>query len=159
MAKTDPERVPSPVIGQSVVGDIIELPVDYDAYRTFVVLPKGSVEVSDFPETETGTKLVKFRELQIDHRSSRDEVLDRAKQLKLRPPTLAEVDTFMRRFTSEQWLSAPRIGLIGLATSENGWVSQIIVLGLGGDPCLMDNGGPGDNISYRDHDRFVFVCE
>ncbi len=75
--------------------------------------------MSDYPETETGTKPVRLRELGFDHEPTADEVIAKAKQENCRQPTRVEAETRIRRYTPEQLREQPRVGLIGpgLATS------------------------------------------
>lgn len=109
--------------------------VDYDAYRTidrsrYAYI--GDFTISDYPETETGTKPVRFRELEFDHNPTDDEVLAKAKQENCRQPSRAEAETRIRRYTPEQLREHPRVGLIGPAVDRACGLSRACVYG-GGD--------------------------
>lgn len=114
--------------------DVDEQLVDYDVYRTierdrydYV----GDVSIGDYPETETGTKLVKFRELEFDRYSTDDEVLIKAKQENCRQPSRAEAETRIRRYTPEQLRKNPRIGIIGSSVDRDGDLCRACVHGDG----------------------------
>lgn len=150
------------IVGQSGVGEIYEEEVDYDAFRgkpidrsqhAFV----GDVTEKDYPETETGKKLVRFREVWFDHDPTDDEVLAKGQSIGGRQPSRAESETVIRkRYTAEELGRNPRIGLIGSAVQRGGDLRRAYVDGAGGG-VLLDwdwtvNG-------WRRHCRFVFVCE
>lgn len=105
------------------VASVEEQMVDYDAYRTIDrsrYAYVGDVTTRDYPETETGTKPVRFRELEFDHNPTDDEVLTKAKQENCRQPSRAEAETRIRRYTPEQLREHPRVGLIGPAVDRRG---------------------------------------
>ncbi|MFA5030390.1 MAG: hypothetical protein WC495_02260 [Patescibacteria group bacterium] len=126
--------------------------IDGDRY-TFV----GNVTAADYPETETGKKLVRFRELEFDHDPSDDEVLVKAAELNCRQTSRAEVETYIRkRYTPEQLAENPRIGLIGSAVRRSGDLSRAYVYGF--------RGGVKLNCYWAGHlwhrrCRFVVACK
>lgn len=139
--------------------EMYELPVDYDAFRTirrdryaFV----GDVTISDYPETETGTKPVKFRELEFDHDPTDQEVLDEAKRRNCRQPSRAEAETAICRYTPEQLREHPRVGLIGPAVRRVGDLRRACVSG-GGDGVRL--GWDWAERRWARRCRFVVVCK
>lgn len=108
--------------------------VDYDAYRTIDrsrYAYVGDVTISDYPETESGTKPVRFRELEFDHNPTDDEVIAKSKQENCRQPSRAEAETRIRRYTPEQLREHPRDGLIGPAVRRSGRLDRACVFGDG----------------------------
>lgn len=117
----------------------------------------GDVTVDDYPETQTGKKKVRFREVWLDHDPLDDEVLQLAKQIKCRQPSRAESETVIRkRYTKEQLAKNPRIGLIGPAVQRRGGLRRAYVRG--------DGGGVGLHWCWTEDRwfrgcRFILVCE
>lgn len=117
------------------IDSVEEQLVDYDAYRMIerdAYAYVGDVTIRDYPETETGTKLVRFRELEFDHNPTDDEVLAKAKQENCRQPSRAEAETRIHRYTPEQLREHPRVGLIGPAVSRDGGLCRACVNGFEG---------------------------
>jgi len=93
----------------------------------------GSVTAADYPETETGKKLVRFRELEFDHDPLDDEVLAKAAELNCRQTSRAEVETYIRkRYTPEELAQNPRVGLIGSVVRRSGRLGRACVGGYEG---------------------------
>lgn len=117
----------------------------------------GDVMPSDYPETETGKKPVRFREIWFDHDPTDDDVLERMAALNCRQPSRAEVETVIReKYSSEELGRNPRIGLIGSAVGRSGGLSRAYVRG----------GGDGVRLRWRWIGgrwlrvcRFVVVCK
>lgn len=138
------------LVEQSGVGEVYEEEVDYDAFV-------GDVTEKDYPETETGKKLVRFREVWFDHDPTDDEVLTKGQSIGGRQPSRAESETVIRkRYSAEELGRNPRIGLIGPAVRRLGRLGRAYVHGHGLGVSL--NWGWADGRWLRDC-RFVFVCE
>lgn len=117
----------------------------------------GDVTAADYPETQTGTKKVKFREVWFDHDPLDEEILQLAKQIKCRQPSRAESETVIRvRYTKEQLAKNPRIGLIGPAVQRGGLLVRACVRGLGGGVSLLWRWTEGQ---WPRRCRFLLVCE
>lgn len=117
------------------VASVEEQMVDYDAYRTIErsrYAYVGVVTIADYPEAETGTKPVRFRELEFDHNPTDDEVLAKAKQENCRQPSRAEAETRIRRYTPEQLREHQRVGLVGPAVNRRGRLVRAYVYGYEG---------------------------
>lgn len=116
------------------VASVEEQMVDYDSFRTIdrdAYAYVGDVTIADYPETETGTKPVRFRELEFDHNPTDDEVLAKAKQENCRQPSRAEAETRIRRYAPEQLREHPRVGLIGPAVRRHDDLGRACVDGSG----------------------------
>lgn len=145
------------IVGQN--GTITELLVPYDEFRTIRkdrYYGLGDVKMSDVPEVESGTKPVRFRELEFDHDPSDQEVLDKAEAENCRKPSRAEAETYIRRFSAEQLGKNPRVGLIGPEVRRGGYLYRVYVFGYG-DGVYLYWHWTGNR--WRRHDRFVVVCK
>ncbi len=150
------------LVEQSGVGEIYEEEVDYDPFRgkpidrsryAFV----GDVMEQDYPETETGKKLVRFREVWFDHDPTDDEVLAKGQSIGGRQPSRAESETVIRkRYTAEELGRNPRIGLIGPAVRRGGRLGRAYV---GGGELGVDLYWRRADRGWDRRCRFVFVCE
>jgi hypothetical protein len=90
----------------------------------------GDVTVDNYPNIETGKKLVRFRELAFDHDPTDEEILVKTEQEGCRQPSRAEAETVIRkRYTCEQLAQHPRIGLIGAAVECHGDLDRAYVYG------------------------------
>ncbi len=139
--------------------DIVELPVDYEEFRTirkdrYAFL--GDVNTSDVPEVEHYTHTVRFRELEFDHDPLDQEVLDKAEAENCRQPSRAEAETYIRRFTSEQLGKNPRVGLIGPGVRRLGDLHRVYVIG---DSDGVDLRWHWTEYRWLRNCRFVVVCK
>jgi len=117
----------------------------------------GNVTAAHYPETETGKKLVRFRELEFNHDPTDDEVLTKAAKLNCRQTSRAEVETYIRkRYTPEQLAKNPRIGLIGSAVKRRGLLSRAYVDGFGAGVGLS---WPWTDGHWDRRCRFVAACK
>lgn len=117
----------------------------------------GDVTAADYPETQTGKKKVRFREVWLDHDPLDDEILQLAKQIKCRQPSRAESETVIRkRYTKDQLAKNPRIGLIGPAVQRDGSLDRACVSGVGGG---VDLRWLWTESQWSQHCRFILVCE
>lgn len=117
----------------------------------------GDVQARDYPETSTGRKPVRFRELSFDHNVLDEEILATAEREGCRQPTRAEVETAIRtHYTSEELDKNPRIGLIGSAVRRDGELNRAYVLG-SADGVKLDWYWTADRWSR--YCRFLVVCK
>lgn len=140
-------------------GNITKLLVPYDEYRTIHkdrYYGLGDVKTSDVPEMETGTKPVRFRELEFDHDPSDQEVLDKAEAENCRQPSRAEAETYIRRLSAEQLGKNARVGLIGPGVRRDGRLRRVDVIGY---PSGVDLSWGWAGGHWGRGCRFVVVCK
>lgn len=144
------------------VGEVYEQDVDYDdpCWKTIDrerYAYVGDVKPSDYPETETGKKSVRFREIWFDHDPTDDEVLECMTAINCRQPSRAEVETVIReKYSSEELGRNPRIGLIGSAVGRSGGLHRAYVNGLGGG---VELSWDWTDVRWDRDCRFVVVCK
>ena len=98
--------------------------------KSCYVSPVGIFSVADYPETETGKKLVRFYELAFDHDPTDDEVLAEMAAKNCRQTSRAEAETVIRqRYTEEQLAENPRVGLVGPTKNRLGGLGRGYVHG------------------------------
>lgn len=117
----------------------------------------GEVTADDYPETQTGIKKVRFREVWFDHDPLDEEILRLAEQINCRQPSRAESETVIRqRHTREQLAENPRIGLVGPVVGRLGRLRRAYVFGYGFG---VDLGWSWTGSRWNRHCRFVLVCK
>ena len=153
------EQMADLIVGR---GEIYELEVNYDDPQWQTIQRDryafvGDVSVTDYPVTETGTKTVRFRELEFDHDPTDQEILDEAERKNCRQPLRPEIETVIRkRYTAEQLGQNPRVGITGPAVRRGGEFIRAVVYGNGGG-VRLGWGWVGRRWVRRY--RFVVVCK
>jgi len=150
------------LVEQSGVGEIYEVEVDFDDPRWKTIDRSqyafvGDVTEKDYPETETGKKMVRCREVWFDHDPTDDEVLAKGQSVGGRQPFRAVSETVIRtKYSSEELGRNPRIGLIGPAVRRRGSLPRAYV---SGHERGVDLGWGWAGGGWPRLCRFVFVCE
>lgn len=150
------------LVQQSGVGEIYEVEVDFDDPRWKTIDRSqyafvGDVTEKDYPETETGKKIVRCREIWFDHDPLDDEVLSKAKSVGGRQPSRAVSETVIRtKCSSEELGRNPRIGLGRSEVRRGGRLDRAYVYGYRGG-VRLDWAWPG--FRWGRYCRFLVVCE
>lgn len=148
------------IVGQNQNGTITGLLVNYDEFRTINkdrYYDFSDVSMNNVPEVESGTKLVLFRELEFDHATLDQEVLEKAGAENCRQPSRAEVETYIRHLSADQLGKKSYVGLIGPGVRRaSGYLNRVVVVGHN-DGVNLKWAFP--EVHWHRDCRFVVVCK